>query len=160
MRQYLIRGFVVALILCGTVAAQSQPKSVHSASAPAELTWGPAPPVFEAGAMMAVVAGDPSKPGPFVVRLKAPAGYKINPHFHPTDENVTVISGQLAIGMGDKFDAKAMKVLPTGGFTLLPADMHHFAMFKTAGIVQVHGMGPFQLTYVNPNDDPTKRVKK
>jgi hypothetical protein len=76
------------------------------------------------------------------------------PHFHATDENVTVISGQFLIGMGDKFDQKAMKAMPSGSFGILPATMHHYAMAKTAVVVQIHGMGPFSITYVNPTDDP------
>jgi len=114
--------------------------------------------VFEKGAQMAVVSGDPSKAAPFVVRLKLPAGYKINPHFHPTDENVTVISGTFAAAMGDKFEAAVMKVMPAGSFALMPAQMHHYAMAKTAAVVQVHATGPFALTYVNAADDPSKRT--
>jgi quercetin dioxygenase-like cupin family protein len=106
----------------------------------------------------AVLAGDPGKPGLFVVRLKMPAGYKIAPHWHPTDEHVTVIAGTLGLGMGDKFDAAAAKDLTAGGYGLLPAEMHHFALARTAVTVQVHGTGPFALNYVNPADDPSKRV--
>jgi quercetin dioxygenase-like cupin family protein len=95
---------------------------------------------------------------PFVVRLKMPAGYKINRHFHPTDENVTVISGTFAVAMGDAFAAAGMKTLPAGGFALLPAQMHHYAMAKVPTVVQVHAVGPFALTYVNPADDPSKRA--
>jgi len=125
-----------------------------------EVKWGPAPPVFEKGASMAVISGDPSKAGPFVVRLKMPAGYKIAPHWHPTDENVTVISGTFSLGMGEKFDVKALKSLAAGGYGLMPAEMRHFAMAKTAATVQVHGTGPFALNYVNPADDPSKRTAK
>jgi len=125
-----------------------------------EIKWGPAPPVFEKGASMAVISGDPSKAGPFVVRLKMPAGYKIAPHWHPTDENVTVISGTFSLGMGEKFDVKALKSLAAGGYGLMPAEMRHFAMAKTAATVQVHGTGPFALNYVNPADDPSKRTAK
>ena len=82
----------------------------------------------------------------------------IAPHWHPTDEHVTVVSGTFALGMGDKFDKKQMKELPAGGYALLPAQMRHFAYAKTDAIVQVHGMGPFALTYVNPADDPSKRA--
>lgn len=106
--------------------------------------------------MFVVVSGDPGKVGPFAVRLKMPAGYKIAPHWHPTDEHVTVLSGTLALGMGERFDKAAMKDLPAGAYGLLPAEMRHFAMAKTAAIVQVHGTGPFVLTYVNPADDPSK----
>jgi anti-sigma factor ChrR (cupin superfamily) len=104
--------------------------------------------------MIAVVSGDPGQAAPFVLRLKAPAGYKIPPHWHPTDEHVTVLSGSFAVGMGEKFDPTAMKTLPAGGFARMPAEMRHFAMAKTATTVQVHGTGPFALNYVNPADDP------
>jgi hypothetical protein len=123
-----------------------------------EIKWGPAPPVLEKGAEFAVVSGDPSKAGPYVIRLKIPAGFKIAPHWHPTDENVTVISGTFALAMGEKFDAAALKDLPAGGYALMPAEMRHFAQAKTAATVQVHGVGPFALNYVNPADDPSKRV--
>lgn len=122
-----------------------------------ELKWGEAPPIFEKGASFTVVSGDPGKSGIFVVRLKMPAGYKIAPHWHPTDEHVTVLSGKFALGMGDKFDKSTMKGLSAGSYALLPADMHHYAMAKTAVIVQVEALGPFALTYVNPADDPSKR---
>lgn len=114
--------------------------------------------VFEKAASFAVISGDPGKPGLFVVRLKMPAGYKIAPHWHPTDEHVTVLSGTLALGMGEKFDKPSMKKLPAGSYALLPAEMRHFAMATTAATIQVHGQGPFALTYVNPADDPSKRV--
>jgi quercetin dioxygenase-like cupin family protein len=105
-----------------------------------------------------VVSGDPGKPGLYVVRAKMPAGYKIAPHWHPTDEHVTVLSGTFAFGMGEKFDRASMKALPAGGYALMPADMRHFAMATTAATIQVHGQGPFALTYVNPADDPSKRA--
>ena len=148
----------VSLTLAAAATAQMAAKPAHVIVGAAELNWGPAPPVFEKEAQMAVVSGDPSKPGPFVVRLKAPAGFKVMPHFHPTDENITVISGTFALGMGDKFDAAALKEMGAGAFALMPAEMHHFAMAKTAVVAQVHGTGPFALTYVNPADDPSKRV--
>jgi quercetin dioxygenase-like cupin family protein len=148
----------VGCLLAAAVAQAQEAKSAEVFVTPLELKWGPAPPVFEKGAQMAVVSGDPGKAAPFVVRLKVPAGYKINPHFHPTDENVTVISGTFALGMGDTFSAAAMKTAPAGSFAVLPAQMHHYAMAKTPSVVQVHAMGPFVLTYVNPADDPSKRV--
>ena len=148
--------FFAAVI--GVAASQGAPSPAHVMTTPSELKWGDPPPVFEKGASFAVVSGDPGKPGIYVVRLKMPAGYKIAPHWHPTDENVTVISGTFEIGMGDTFDKAALKALPAGGFALMPAQMRHCAMAKTAAIVQVHGMGPFQLTYVNPADDPSTKA--
>jgi hypothetical protein len=143
--------------VCGVVAAQ-EGKPAHVLFAPADAKWGDPPPVFEKGATFTAVSGNPGAAGPFVVRLKMPAGYKIAPHWHPTDENVTVISGTFSLGMGETFDKATMKDLPAGGYALLPAEMRHFAMAKTAAIVQVHGQGPFALNYVNPADDPSKRT--
>ncbi|CAN7326509.1 cupin domain-containing protein [Phenylobacterium sp. LjRoot225] len=136
------------LCLSSPVAAQ-----VNSA----DLKWGPAPAVFPAGAQMAVLSGDPHKAGVFVVRLKVPAGYKVPAHHHPTDEYVTVISGDLSLGMGDKLDpAKAAK-LAAGGFAVAGAKMNHFAFSTEGAVVQVSAEGPFGMTYVNPADDPTRQ---
>lgn len=143
------------LLACAAIVSAQEPKA-HIALNPAEVKWGPAPPVLPAGAQLAVISGDPGQSGPFVIRLKVPAGYKIAPHWHPTDEHVTVLSGTFALGMGEKFDQSSMKELPEGSYGMLPAEMRHFAMAKTAAVVQVHGMGPFVLNYVNAADDPSK----
>jgi quercetin dioxygenase-like cupin family protein len=127
------------------------------AQAPA-LTWGPAPAVFAPGARMAVLQGDPGGTGLFTVRLEMPDGYRIAPHFHPTDESVTVISGTFLIGMGDSIDLARATTLPAGGFVTPGANMHHWAVAKGRTIVQVHAMGPFALTYVNPQDDPSRKA--
>ena len=148
---------VMSLVVVAAARAQSSAPA-HVLVAGPEIKWGPAPPILEKGASFAVISGDPGKPGPYVIRLQLPAGFKIAPHWHPTDENVTVISGTFALGMGDKFDAAALKDLGPGGYGLMPAEMRHFAMAKTAVVVQVHGTGPFALTYVNPADDPSKRA--
>ena len=157
MRRILVGAAVAIVLLAGVVIAQ-EAKPSHVLVSATDLKWGDPPPVFEKGASFTVVSGDPGKPGLFVVRLKMPAGYKIAPHWHPTDEHVTVLAGTFALGMGEKFDQATMKELPAGGYALLPAEMRHYAMAKTEATVQVHGMGPFQLTYVNPGDDPSKRA--
>lgn len=108
---------------------------------------------------MAVLQGDPGKAALFTVRLDLPDGYEVAPHFHPTDEYITVIKGTFLLGMGDKLDATHATKLPTGGFGTVDANMHHFAIAKGRTIVQVNAMGPFVLTYVNPADDPTKKPK-
>jgi len=87
-----------------------------------------------------------------------PAGYKIPPHFHPTDENVEVKEGLFLYGMGDTFDASKTKPMKPGDKGSIPAQMHHFATAKEATIVTVSAMGPFAMTYVNPKDDPTKQA--
>jgi quercetin dioxygenase-like cupin family protein len=122
-----------------------------------QITWGPAPAIFPPGAQFAVVQGDPSVAGAiFTVRLRFPNGYVIPPHTHPTDEHVTVLRGTFLVGLGENFSASALKELKTDGFITAPANMAHFASARGITEVQVHAIGPFQLTYVHPEDDPTK----
>ena len=143
-----------------TTAHPATKEPAHGLSTPADMKWGPAPPVFQAGAEMAVLEGNPAAQAPYVVRLKMPDGYKIMPHWHPTTENVTVISGTFHLGTGATFDeAKGME-MPTGAFGFIGPHMQHYAWTTGETIVQVHGMGPFKLVYVNPADDPSKTAAK
>ena len=135
--------------------ASGPPPSKEVVLAASGIKWGDAPPVLPAGAKMAVVSGDPGKPEPFAVRLQMPAGYTIAPHWHPTDEHVTVLSGTFGLGMGETLGN--VKDLPSGSYAVLPAEMRHFAKAVTAATVQVDGMGPFVINYVNPADDPSKK---
>jgi quercetin dioxygenase-like cupin family protein len=89
-----------------------------------------------------------------VLRAKLPAGYTVRPHWHPTDENLTVLSGELLAGMGDTIDESKMESMTAGAFARMPANMRHYVRAKTDTVLQVHGTGPFALTYVNPADDP------
>ena len=129
----------------------------HVLVRPDDLKWGPGPPGLPAGAKVAVLAGDPGKDGPYVLRAKLPDGYKVPPHWHPTDENVTVIKGTLMVGKGEKFSAGASEALPAGSFARMPTGMRHFAWTKGDTILQVHGVGPFEIIYVNAADDPRKK---
>lgn len=126
-------------------------------AAAATLSWQDAPPGLPAGAKIAVLAGNPAQPGAYTLRAQLPAGYRIPPHWHPTAEHLTVLSGTTAVGMGDQFDEASMTDIRTGGFVALPPDMRHYLLVKTATILQVHGRGPFTITYVNPADDPRPR---
>jgi quercetin dioxygenase-like cupin family protein len=149
------RARIVVLAALAILPAQAAlGQTVHALDAGSAVRWGPAPPFFAAGARFAVLEGDPSGPGVYTVRLELPAGYVIKPHFHPTDENVTVLSGSFVVGMGDTASARLGQVLNVGGFISLPAQAHHFAMARTACVVQVHGEGPFAITYVRAEDDP------
>jgi hypothetical protein len=157
--------FAILLLLPVISLAQTATpkKTAAKAAAPApvvvtpdKIQWGPAPAVFQSGAQMAVLAGDPGKPGPFTVRLKVPDGYRIMPHWHPTAENVTVLSGEFRVGMGNKFDESSMQTLPPHSLAVVPPHHNHYAMAKGETEVQVSGTGPFKLTYVNPADDPSK----
>jgi quercetin dioxygenase-like cupin family protein len=120
------------------------------------IKWGPAPPTIPRGAEAAVLFGDPSKEGPFTLRLKVPADYKIPAHSHPTSEAVTVISGTMNFGMGDKLDEAKAQKFEAGGFIHLPENMNHFAFASEESVVQIHSTGPFAIKWVNPADDPSK----
>lgn len=134
-------------------------KSKHHVEVRAEdVPWQPGPPALPAGAQMAVLSGDPKQPGPFTMRLKTPAGYKIPPHTHPADENVTVISGKFQISMGDSFDQSKGKPLGPGAFFSMPAGMHHFAWSPEESVIQLHGIGPWDIRYLSPSDDPRRRL--
>ena len=121
------------------------------------IQWGPAPPALPPGALAAVLAGNPGKAEPFILRLKLPAGYTIAPHRHSTDERVTVISGAVYVGAGEKLVRTAVKQLPVAGFVDLPAGMAHYAYVTGETILQVSAMGPFDFLYVDPDDDPRKQ---
>lgn len=131
----------------------------HAQTNPSELKWGPAPPAFPAGAEMAVLSGDPGKTGPFAVRLRIPPGFKVPAHSHPTDEFVTIISGEISLGMGDKLDQTKGKKLEAGGFAEAKAGMNHYVWTGAGAVVQVNSVGPFEMTYANPADDPRKAAK-
>lgn len=133
----------------------------HVVVRPSAIKWGPAPRSLPPGSQMVVLVGDPSKPDmPYVLRAKLPDGYKVPPHWHPTDENVTVLQGTLLIGKGEKLDPSKMEELPAGSFGHMPKTMRHYAMAKGDTIIQVHGIGPFDINYVNPADDPRKNADK
>jgi hypothetical protein len=165
MRKSMMLGVLAAGALAvwtGAQVAGEQDKSHgsekdHVLVRPDDIRWGPAPPSLPAGAKVAVLTGDPGKAGPYVIRLQLPDGYKVPPHWHPTDENVTVIRGTFMMGKGEKFDASASEALPAGSFVRMPKEMRHFAWAKGEAIIQVHGIGPFEINYVNAADDPRKK---
>ena len=136
-------------------APASAPASTHVVLQAADLKWGDAPPAFERGAQAAVLSGDPGKPGLFVLRIKAPAGFKVANHFHPSDEHVTLLDGDATLQMND---GAQTVTLSRDAYVLLPAQMHHAVSTKGGMTVQVTAMGPFELTYVDPKDDPRKRA--
>jgi len=127
----------------------------HVVVTPADLKWGDTPPKLPPGAKLAVLEGDPTKPGPFTIRVKAPSGWKVAPHTHPTTEKITVLSGTFNIGSGPTADSSNTKALKAGGFVILPAGMQHFASVKGETIFQVSSEGPFVINYINPQDDPS-----
>jgi len=145
-----------ALLLATTGTLLAQDSKAEHAMRADQLQWMSAPSALPKGAQMSVMSGDPTKAGSFTIRLKAPAGYKIPAHSHPTAERVTVISGDFHCGMGDKLDEAKADKLGSGGFVDLPAKMNHFAFMSTETVVQIDSDGPFAITYANPADDPSK----
>jgi quercetin dioxygenase-like cupin family protein len=137
-----------------TPAQAATPAADHRTFLPGDFKWVDAPPGLPKGAKMAVIHGDPSAPGLFAMRAMLPAGYKVPPHFHPADENVTVISGEFYMGMGDTWDESKGHALPPGAVSIMPAGAHHFAWSKVETVIQIHAMGPWGITYLNPQDDP------
>jgi quercetin dioxygenase-like cupin family protein len=156
-------GIVAAATLALWTGAQAGDEKGHGSDKdhvlvrPDDIKWGPSPSALPAGAKAAVLSGDPSKTGLYVLRAKMPDGYKVPPHWHPTDENVTVLKGTLMVGKGGKFNADASEALPAGSFMRMPKEMRHFAWAKGETIIQVHGIGPFEINYVNAADDPRKK---
>ena len=126
---------------------------------PAEVKWKDGPGSLPAGAKFTVLEGDPMKDGPFVMRLRLPDGFRIQPHWHPKVERITVISGTFNFGMGEKFDQSATREMPAGMFGFWPAGMRHFAWARGETVLQLHGTGPWMITYVNPADDPRNAKK-
>ena len=159
MRKPIVIGVLALLAFVAGAMAQNAKPSNHVLLTPKELKWGPPPPVFQQNAKFTVLAGDPSQPGLYAVRLKLPAGYKIMPHFHPTDEHITVMSGKFMVGMGDSIDTTQATVLMTGGQITAHANQHHYAVARGLTLVQVEAMGPFKLTYVDPKNDPRNAPK-
>jgi quercetin dioxygenase-like cupin family protein len=123
---------------------------------PSDIKYVPAPPSMPPGAQIAVLVGDPGKKGPFVVRFKMPDGYVIAPHWHSQDEQLTVLAGVFALGLGDKTDPAAATSLEAGAFHFLPGKTHHYAITKGETVLEIHGVGPFDAHYVNAADDPSK----
>lgn len=121
------------------------------------VTWGAGPPSMPAGPQAAVIHGSPAKEGPFVLRVRFPAGFVLPPHRHSKDELVTVLSGRLSIVPGERVDRTAFRLLESGSFVHLPAGTPHYLMAETESVVQINGTGPFDIAYMNPKDDPREQ---
>jgi quercetin dioxygenase-like cupin family protein len=152
----LIPALLALFALCGAAASQDHG---HVVVLPDGIEWGPASPKLPPGAQMAVLVGNPTTPGElYVFRAKLPDGYSVPPHWHPMDENVTVIQGTFLLGFGERVDPSAMRELPAGSYVTLPKEEPHYNRMKGETILQFHGIGPYDIVYVNPEDDPSRAV--
>jgi hypothetical protein len=143
-------------------SAQGTPQTSAShaiVALPDQVTWSPGPPSLPPGAKAAVLEGNPSETGPFTMRVLLPDRYRIPPHFHHGIEHVTVVKGTFKVGMGEKFDGLAMTALPTGTFAALQPGTRHFAEAQGETILQLHGIGPWGISYLDPADDPRQRTR-
>ncbi|QYY28959.1 MULTISPECIES: cupin domain-containing protein [Cupriavidus] len=157
-RQAWLAAAILALLAAAGPANAQEPAAAGMEMInPDAVKWGDAPASLPKGAKLAVLYGDPGKDVPFVIRLKTPAGYKVPAHWHTQAENLTVISGTLYLGAGDKMDMAHAHALKTGGFHYLPAKAHHYAFSKTETVVQIHGTGPLDIHYLDPKDDPSAK---
>jgi hypothetical protein len=161
-RTLWILAFSALICSAGVLAADEKKTAAakvpeHTMFAPADIQWTDAPPALPAGAKVAVLEGDPAKPGYFAMRLKAPDGYKIMPHWHPNVERITVISGTLNMGLGDTFDESKGHAMTAGTYGTMQPNVHHYAWTTGETELQITTLGPWKLVYVNPKDDPSKK---
>ena len=166
----IILAITVSLALSGLALAQTPSKDTqhsrgkkaaakladHGLFKPDDIQWGDAPNALPLGAKLAVLEGNPMKPGIYTMRLRMPDGYKIQPHYHLQFEHVTVLSGTFNLGMGDTFEESKGNTMPAGTFGFLAPHMKHFAWTSGETVIQLHGVGPWEIVYVNPKDDPRK----
>jgi quercetin dioxygenase-like cupin family protein len=155
-----LAGISLALLLvaftCWTASPVWSDSADHKMVTPADLKWQEVPSLPK-GAMMAVIEGPMDQAVPFTARLKVPANYKIPPHWHPAVERVTVLSGTFKMALGDKFDKEKATALSPGGMMIIQPKTNHFVWAETESVVQLHGTGPWGITYINPEDDPRKK---
>jgi quercetin dioxygenase-like cupin family protein len=166
-RSIVLLTAAVALLSLSSVA-QTKPGSAvaslpatHTAVRPDALRWTPmssdlmeGTPAFALAAppQVSLLEGDPSQAGaPFTLRIKLAAGTRVPPHWHPTDEHITVLQGRFSLGMGDRYDEASLQELPTGSYASMPKGMTHFALATGDTVVQVHGVGPFKSVWVTPS---------
>lgn len=156
MHPSFMRSLAVSVALAITAVPSNAHEPHHTVVSGDAVEWGPAPPSLPPGAQAAVLLGSPAKEGPFVLRLRFPAGFVVPPHRHSKDEFVTILSGSLTIQSGETVDRASLEGLPPATFIHLPAGMPHYLWAEEDSVVQVNGVGPFDVTYVDPKDDPRK----
>ncbi len=161
-KQFLSTIFIL-LFMPGSLLAQKTMRDMdkgpmHHIILPAnkEKNWQQSP-ALEPELRVAVLEGNPSESGVFTLRIKIPDGGYISPHWHPNVERVTVLSGRFLLGSGEKMDRDKVKVLDPGSYTSMPPGMRHFAIAEGETIVQLTSVGPWEINYINPEDDPRNR---
>jgi hypothetical protein len=155
-RYALVFMFLAAIGAAAIAWAQT---TAHKMVMPDDLKWTEVA-ALPSGAKIAMLEGKLEEAAPFTFRARLPANYEIPAHWHPAIEHVTVISGTFNMGVGDKFDKTKGKPLTTGSYAIMPSKTNHFAWTDRETVIQIHGVGPWGITYVNPADDPRKKQSK
>ena len=153
-KHILATALALPLFVAGAATWAQTPD--HRMIFPNDLKWSDVP-SLPAGAKIAVIEGPMNEAVPFTIRLKFPASYRIPAHWHPAVERVTVLSGTFYMGVGDKLDTQNSMALTPGSIMILQPKTHHFAWNKEEVVVQLNGVGPWGITYVNPADDPRQQ---
>ncbi|MGJ0502973.1 MAG: cupin domain-containing protein [Methylocystis sp.] len=148
---------IAGVLVCGGLA-QGGAVEAHRTFLPQNMKWEPAPSSLPGGAEMAVLYGDPTKEGDYVVRIRAPKGYRIPPHTHPKTELVTIISGAFSFGRGQAADRAGVEKLPAGGFISMPAGVLHYVFVDEDSVLQINAAGPFKIDYYDAKDDPRLNI--
>lgn len=170
MNQTVRRMLAVAVLSLLPISATAADEPTNPAAAVAkehimvtigDMEWDACTPAIPPGAKCVTLEGDLNTPDKlFTYRLWLPDGYKVQPHFHPADEHVTVLTGTFNMGMGKTYDEKKAKILGPGSYVVMPKGEPHFAYANGITVIQVHAIGPWGITYVNPEDDPRKSAAK
>ena len=147
---------VVGALACGV--ARGEAVEAHRVFLPQDIKWETAPSSLPGGAEMAVLYGDPTREGDFVVRIKAPKGYRVPPHTHPKAELVTIISGAFSFGRGQAADRASVEKLPAGSFLSMPAGVLHYVFVDEDSVLQINASGPWKIDYYDPKDDPRLNI--
>jgi len=150
----LLAGATRLSVLGASFATEQTAVGTWALYVPSEIAWKEGPESLAPGAKVAVLEGDPAGDGFFTIRLLLPDGYRVAPHWHPKVERLTIISGTLNLGTGDRFDAAATKALPPGTYSSMPPKMTHYAWMTGETVLQLSSIGPWQVIYVDPADDP------
>ena len=162
-QKHIVTAIVAVVVTSALLLAQQATHDTQTAHAnldpPAEIQWKDGPPSLPPGAKIAVLEGDPTKEGMFVMRVRVPEGFHIPAHTHPKPERVTVIQGTFKLAMGDNPQKADARILPAGTYGVWPPGMVHAVWIEGDTIVQFHGMGPWVINYVNPADDPRNARK-
>lgn len=157
MKNFKLAALCLAFALTSQIGSLAcADAGAHVIVAPDELQWTDVP-SLPPGAKLAVIEGPMDEAVPFTFRIKLPANYEIPAHWHPAIEHVTVMSGALNMGFGDKLDTSKTQSLAAGSVAIMQPKTNHFAWIKTETIIQVHGVGPLVINYVNPADDPRRK---